>query len=224
MSDKKNNKDNKTANSKAKKDIKNKKEQKKITIQDLSKMSDIKKLYILRESIDLLALGIPVNQEVIDYCFEDLLEALQDYKYVTQEFEHNLETKYFNSDTNVSTSDNGVNAENGINTDVVTKEISLEELTKSVYGESWDKLLEGLDELNEKHGTYYQAYMYPNIAKQTVKLKIYDDHDVVLKRVYDDKYDLDLNLDNDIKTNFKGPKIKLSNLKLDLKHKENNKE
>ena len=63
--------------------------------------------------------------------------------------------------------------------------------------------------------------MYPQMDGKTVKLKVFDDHDITLKRVYEDKYDLDINLEQDIKSNFTRPKISLSKMKLSNKKEEN---
>lgn len=201
----------------------------KISIEDIYKLPDSKKLFILREAIDLLALGIPVNQQVIDACYDELLNALQDYKWLQAEFENNLQeysAAMNNLEPNIINSEEDGYLSNEISEtgETSSSTLSLQDKVQKLYGDSWQKLEDGLDELNEKHGTYYRVYMYPQTDKKNIKLKIFDDHDITLKRVYDDKEDLDINLEKDIKTNFSGPKIKISQMKLDLKNKKNNKE
>ena len=220
-------------NKKTKNSTKPKIQRKQITIEELYKLSDIKKLFILRESLDLLSLGVPVNQEVIDVCYEDLVGALQDYEWLKNEWEHYMdELNDYPKDVDPNNYDESIydQTDNGafdgehspeIDSDTIIKEMTLQELTQQIYGESWQKLEDGLDQLNEKHGTYYRVYMYPQMDGKTIKLKVFDDHDVTLKRVYDDKYDLDINLEQDIKSNFSRPKISLSTLKLSDKKEEN---
>lgn len=213
-------------NKKTKNSTKPKIQRKQITIEELYKLSDIKKLFILRESLDLLSLGVSVNQEIIDICYEDLVEALQDYEWLKKEYESYLEDLRTSGETDNSDNYQANGAFDGqtspeLDSDTIIKEVSLQELTQQLYGDSWQKLEDGLDKLNEKYGTYYRVYMYPQMDGKTVKLKVFDDHDITLKRVYDDKYDLDINLEQDIKSNFSKPKISLSKLKLSDKKEEN---
>lgn len=210
------------------KNTKKKKVNKKQIVIDLDKMSLQKKLFTLRETIDLVALGIPCNKEVIDRCYEDLLEGLQDYEWLQTEWDEHMkfmetmdapvDDDLFN-DYSIGSFEGETSSE--IDSDTVIRTMSLQELTQQIYGDSWQKLEDGLDQLNEKYGTYYRVYMYPQMDGKTVKLKVFDDHDITLKRVYDDKYDLDINLEQDIKSNFTRPKISLSKLKLSNKKEEN---
>lgn len=219
-----NNNDIKTKN----KNTKKKKVDKKQVVIDLDKMSLQKKLFTLRESIDLIALGIPCNKEVIDRCYEDLLEGLQDYEWLQTEWDEHMK---FMENMNAPIDNDSFNdciegsfegeTSPEIDSDTVIRTMTLQELTQQIYGESWQKLEDGLDQLNEKYGTYYRVYMYPQMDGKTVKLKVFDDHDITLKRVYDDKYDLDINLEQDIKSNFTKPKISLSKMKLSNKKEEN---
>ena len=211
------------------KNTKKKKTDKKQVVIDLDKMTLQKKLFTLREAIDFLSMGIPCNLEIIDRCYNDLVEGLQDYEWLAREWDQYMKELQTSPDDIDSSSDESYSSFEGetspeIDSDTVIKTVTLSELTQQIYGDSWQKLEDGLDQLNEKYGTYYRVYMYPQMDGKTVKLKVFDDHDITLKRVYDDKYDLDINLEQDIKSNFTRPKISLSKLKLDLEHKENNKE
>ena len=213
---KKDNNNQKVNNNKKSKKIIKKQEPNQISV-NLDEMSLYKKLYILRECIDFLALGIKVDQKIIDRCYEDILVALGDYEYLQTEFEGQLDTLRENM--------NNLEAEmdtDNYGTPITT--VGTEDLVRKIYKELYDELLEGLDILNEKYGTIYEVYFYPNVSTQTCKLKIWNmqNGENKLKRVYDDYYDLKINLQQDINTNFSAPKISIgSNMKLSPNKKDN---
>lgn len=212
--DKKNNNQKVNNNKKLKKDIK-KQEPNQISV-NLDEMSLYKKLFVLRECIDFLALGIKVDQKIIDRCYEDILVALGDYEYLQQEFEGQLDTLRENM--------NNLEAEmdtDKYGTPIAT--IGTEDLVKKIYKELYNELLDGLDTLNEKYGTMYEVYFYPDVSTQTCKLKIWNvqNGENKLKRVYNDYFDLKINLQQDINTNFSARKIEISNKKLSPNKKDN---
>lgn len=201
-------------NKKVKKDIK-KQAPNQISV-NLDEMSLYKKLFVLRECIDFLALGIKVDQKIIDRCYEDILVALGDYEYLQQEFEGQLDTLRENMDNLEAEMDT-----DKYGTPIAT--IGTEDLVRKIYKELYNELLDGLDTLNEKYGTMYEVYFYPDVSTQTCKLKIWNiqNGENKLKRVYNDYFDLKINLQQDINTNFSARKIEISNKKLSPNKKDN---
>lgn len=175
-------------------------------------MSLSRKLFVLREAIDLLALGQPINQLVIDMCYDDLQEAVADYKFMQEELEGYQQLMN-------QIQDSGVDEvyEEGA---TYSSAASIENDIRKMIGDKYDDFLSGIDKLNEKNGSLLNLQLYP--GQKGIKIKVWDDKEALLKRVYDDPQDLALNYERDIETAFKYPKaINISNKKLSSNKKEN---
>lgn len=151
---------------------------------NLENVSAIKKLLILRESIDMALQGIRPDMNVIDACYEDLVKDMADYEMMMDEVvgENNLDT--------VSSGQTQNNA-------------------KKQFGESYLELIQELQKLNERVKKNYICYIVEDIKDpKKLNLRIWDDHEGCWVRTYTDKADLDANLYEDMRYEFSKPKKK----------------
>lgn len=159
-------------------------------------MSNIKKLYLLREAIDYLRRGIEPDYDTIDACYEDLSKCLIDYEVILDELDE-------------AAAKNNGNLE--MPADVSTEAISS---AKQQFGDSYDELISQLQKLGEREKKNYLCYITEDLKdKKKLNLRIWDDNNFCYVRTYKNKQELDLNLKLDIRSNFNRNKSEVSTLK-----------
>lgn len=154
--------------------------------QSLQEISLSKKLFILREAIDMAKYGMEVNTQAIDVCFDDLNKALMDYEFILEDLEQ---------------------AQQGSQ----QTQIGADNFAEKTFGEKYLDLLDGIDKINEENKMCLMIYIVPdNRDKNKIRLRIWDDFDGVWIRTYTDKEDLEVNLEDDLKTKFKRKKFEIN--------------
>lgn len=157
-------------------------------------------LFYLREAVDLAAMGKCIDMDTVNNCYEELLLMTNEYlammasiQSMTRMMNAQQELKESNEDESASSEEKIFEA---------FENEPLLEAAKAVYGDYYDRLQDGLDELNIKNKTLYEIYIVVNKEKKRVQLKIFDEKEADVKRVYDDLGDLKANLEADLRTNF----------------------
>ena len=158
-------------------------------------VSNLKKLLVLREAIDMLQQGIQPDMNVIDACYEDLCREI-----VSFELLDNI------GDIDLSATDESSSVAKTIDEDLLNK-------VKEQFGENYNELIEKVQELGEKEKKQYVVDVVNDMRdKNNYNLRIWDDSNSCYVRTYINKLDLDTNLGPDIKASFNRNKTKVFNM------------
>jgi len=181
----------------------------------IDEMTLSKKLFLMREFIDYVSLGLSVDVAVVDRVYEDLLNSLKDYEYLKEQYMDYLDSldnpPEYSEENNNDILNNG-EITNTIDSEIpagsetpVAQQTTVEGLAQILYGKNYTKLIDGIDDINQDHGLLYNIYYHP-FPPNNLRIKIYDDNEGKLIRWYENKEDLDENLEEDLNTLFKRKK------------------